>query len=162
MLLLLVKADRPNQNHRGSFLFFYILIIAIGILPGGSFGCVQHHEVCNFSLNNSLYNGGQANSTEYFFSQIIQPNPGFYEVHKLRNVDPVIFNPVRIIRSKSDVKVKKQMKYLEDKEVEILDIVFESEDDEDNLTSEEHEIQESHKSKRLVLQKYFAMTHEYR
>jgi len=94
-------------------------------------------------------------------SQIIQPNPGFYEVHKLRNVDPVIFNPVRIIRSKSDVKVKKQMKYLEDKEVEILDIVFESEDDEDNLTSEEHEIQESHKSKRLVLQKYFAMTHEY-
>ena len=55
------------------------------------------------------------------------------------------------------------MKYLEDKEVEILDIVFESEDDdEDNLTSEENEIQESHKSKRLVLQKYFAMTHEYR
>ena len=54
------------------------------------------------------------------------------------------------------------MKYLEDKEVEILDIVFESEDDEDNLTSEEHEIQESHKSKRLVLQKYFATTHEYR
>ena len=77
----------------------------------------------------------------------------------MRNVDPVIFNPVRIIRSKSDVKVKKQMKYLENKEVELLDVI-ESEDE--DRTPEELEIQESHKGEHLVMQKYFEMTHEYR
>ena len=93
-----------------------------------------------------------------FFSQKIQPNPGFYEVHKLRNVDPVIFNPVRIIRSKSDVKVKKQMKHLK-KNVELLDVI-DSEDE--DRTPEELEIQLSHNGEMLVMQKYSAMTHEYR
>ena len=50
------------------------------------------------------------------------------------------------------------MKYLE-KEVELLDVI-ESEDE--DRTPEELEIQESHKGEHLVMQKYFAMTHEYR
>ena len=50
------------------------------------------------------------------------------------------------------------MKHLK-KNVELLDVI-DSEDE--DRTPEELEIQESHNGEQLVMQKYSAMTHEYR
>ena len=89
-----------------------------------------------------------------YFSLYIRPNAEFYEIHKLRSVETVIFKPVKNLVQRSG---KLKLKCL-DKVINVLDTIEDY--DQDDETPDEKDDQKNDAN--VLMQKYVAMTHEFR
>ena len=89
-----------------------------------------------------------------FCSLYIRPNAEFYEIHKLRSVETVIFKPVKNLVQRSG---KLKLKCL-GKVINVLDTIEDY--DQDDETPDEKDDQKNDAN--VLMQKYVAMTHEFR